>query len=251
MAKTDLAKIDAELAEKAKALKQQLGAPETKKITIDQQGNFIAPGGANLGNELNICVVDFCSKNTFYDRPFVPGNPAAPACIAIGRELADMYPEEESPVKQNDICASCPQNQWGSSGVGNGKACKNTRELAITLIDELEDPDAEPELMLLSLAPTSIKGFDSAAMQAARLYNGPPIKAIFTITTSQPANANYWVVNWSQPEANKYLPRVYPHMEAAEDLISRLPDMSNYEPPSAKQTRAPARQAPPARGARR
>lgn len=249
MAKTDLAKLDAELAEKAKKLKEQLGGPDTKKITIDQQGNFIAPGGANLGNELNICVVDFCSKNTYYDRPFVPGNPAAPACIAIGREIADMYPEDDSPVKQNDTCKGCPQNEWGSSGTGNGKACKNTRELAITIVDDLEDEDAEPELMLLSLSPTSIKGFDAAAMQAFRLYNGPPIKAVFTITTEQPAGANYYVIVWGQPEPNPYLTRVFPYMDQAEDLMSRLPDLSTYEPPSTK-ARNTRPSAPAARGRR-
>lgn len=223
----DLATIDAELAKEAENVRKMVGAPESKKITIDRDGNFAGPGGINLGNEINICVIDFCSANDYYDRPYNPQDPQPPVCFARGREIADMYPEEISPEPQSEDCAKCPHNQWGSRG--NGKACKNMRNLAVVLEEDI-DPESgnDPELHLIQVPPTALSSFDAAVLQTARAFNGPPIKAILTLKAVQ--KGTYTTMQFSSPEPNPHYADLLHLRDAAEDVIARLPDVSNYQP---------------------
>lgn len=231
MAKTDIAKIEADLAAKAKMLQHQIGSGDSKKITVDQKdGQLIGPGGLALGDELRICVVDFCTTNRYYDRGYDPQNPMPPACMAVGDIIAEMAPEEGVPAPQSDLCRTCWANQWESDlQGGRGKACKNTRDLAVVMVDELEDPDLEPELFLISCSPTSLKSFDAAAAQAHRLFGGTPIKAVMTVRVKQ--TANYYNLQFGELEANPYLERVYPLLESTAEMLGHLPDFSNYEAP--------------------
>lgn len=224
----DLASIDQELAERAAQVREQVGQPESKKITVDRNGNFKGPGDLVFGNELTVCVVDFCSANDYYTASYDPNNARPPVCFARGRAIADMYPEDTAPEPQSENCASCPHNQFGSRG--NGKACKNTRNLAVVLADELEGlkEGETPEMYLLPVPPTGLKSFDAFALQAARLYDGPPIKALVTIKVVQ--QGNYNTLQFTMPEPNPHYREVFPLMDAAEELIGRLPNLSKYEP---------------------
>lgn len=222
----DLATIEAELAAKAAEVSKQVGRPESKKITVDRNGNFIAAGGVSIGNSLEIVVVDFCSANDYYTAVYDPNNPSPPVCFARGREIEDMIPEDESPEKQSNDCASCPHNQFGSRG--NGKACKNTRNLAVVLANELGDPDVEPELHLIQVPPTGLKSFDAAALQAARMFNGPPIKCVMTVRVVQ--QGQYNTLQFGDLEPNDHLLQVWDMREEAEDMIARTPDLTNYKP---------------------
>lgn len=223
----DLATIEAQLEAEAAKVSAQVGQPDARKIALDRSGNFIAPGGVNLGTEIEVVVVDFCSANDYYTAAYDANNPKPPVCFARGREIADMYPEEASPEPQSENCAVCPHNQFGSRG--NGKACKNTRSLVVALVNEIddEDPDETP-LYLLSVPPTGLKSFDAAALQAVRILNGPPIKAVYTVRAV--SGGTYTTMQFSTPAPNPYLAAVFPLRDKAEELLSRLPDLTNYVP---------------------
>lgn len=230
MAKTDLARIDADLAERAKSVQQQIGSPESKRITVDQKaGQLMGPGGLGLGDEQKVIVVDFATVNRYYDRPFDQNSPQPPACYAVGDIILDMVPEEGVPARQSDLCRTCWANQWESDAKGKGKACKNSRDLAVVLVDELEDPDVEPALYVVSCSPTSIKSFDAAAAKALQLFGSTPIKAMMMMRVK--ATANYFNLSFGDLETNPYLERVYPLLEDTADLLGRLPDFSKYERP--------------------
>lgn len=234
MARTSLANIEQQLAAKAADFNKTVQQSQGRRIQLDQKtGNFIAPGDVNLGTEVRVVVVDFCSANRFYPGQYDPGNVVPPVCWAFGDVIDEMQPEEAAPEKQSELCKKCPHNEWGSSG--RGKACKNTRELAVVLADELEDPDYEPELFHVSVAPSSIKHFDRAAIEINSLFNGPPIKGIMTMKAKTVKN---WVESdFVDVNANPHLERVFDLMEEAPDLIARDPDMTNYKP-SRQQTPA-------------
>lgn len=223
----DLATIEAQLEAEAAKVAAQVGQPDARKISLDRSGNFVAPGGVNLGTEIEVVVVDFCSANDYYTAPYDPNNPKPPVCFARGREIADMYPEESAPEPQAENCAVCPHNQFGSRG--NGKACKNTRLLAVALTSEIdeEEPDETP-LYLLSVPPTALKSFDAAALQTARMLNGPPIKAVYTVRAV--SAGTYTTMQFSSPSPNPYLAAVFQLRGKAEEMLSRLPDLTNYVP---------------------
>jgi hypothetical protein len=231
--KQDLATIEAQLAEEAKTIGAQLSSADGKKITIDPAtGNFVGPGQENMGTTLRGVIIEFCSSHKYYDRPYSADNAFPPICFAFGQTLAEMAPEEESPEPQNDMCGTpgqpgcCPHNEWGSAANEKGKACQQRREFAFVLEEDLAE--GHPTLYHMSTPPTSIKYFDAAAATIARQLNGPPIKAMVTITAVP--TKNYFSLNFSDIDANTHLAACFPLREAATDLISRFPDTSKYVP---------------------
>lgn len=77
----------------------------------------------------------------------------APDCFSLN----GIRPNPESAMKQSDLCASCPQNAWGSK-VSDGKelkACADQKRLAIVAAD---DPDGP--IYLLQVTPAALKGLN-------------------------------------------------------------------------------------------
>lgn len=236
----DLKTIDETLAQEAANVSKYVGQPSTKKISLDRDGNFVAPGGLALGNEIAVCIVDFCSANDYYTAAYDANNPAPPVCFARGREIEDMIPEESAPEPQNAQCGipnrpgCCPQNEWGSGG-GNRKNCKNTRNLAVVLADDLDLDVEKPELYLMSVPPSALSSFDAMVVQCARMFNSGPIKAIVTVKAIQ--QGTYTTLQFSMPEINPHYAELFELREAALPIIENLPNLANYRPTPAPRGR--------------
>src|SRR5690606_25613194 len=99
-------------------------------------------------NELEVVVVASVFANTLYADKFQPGVVSLPICYAFGDPDSDdpegtMRPHEEAEDPQSDACADCPMNQFGSAPEGRGKACKNTRRLAVMLAEDLDNVEED------------------------------------------------------------------------------------------------------------
>jgi hypothetical protein len=80
--------------------------------------------------------------------------PSAPDCFS----LDGIGPDPESVNPQNDLCASCPQNAWGSKVTPTGqqvKACADQKRLAVVAADDPSGP-----VYLLSVTPAALKGLN-------------------------------------------------------------------------------------------
>lgn len=80
--------------------------------------------------------------------------PAAPDCYS----LDGISPDPESEDAQNDLCASCPHNAWGSKVTPTGqqvKACSDNKRLAVVAADDASGP-----VYLLSVTPAALKGLN-------------------------------------------------------------------------------------------
>lgn len=80
--------------------------------------------------------------------------PAAPDCFS----LDGIGPDPEATDPQNDMCASCPQNAWGSKVTDGGqqiKACSDNKRLAVVAADDASGP-----VYLLSVTPAALKGLN-------------------------------------------------------------------------------------------
>lgn len=246
---TSLANIDSQLNSEVDSIKSQIGGTSGNKIRVEPSGDFILPDGMNLGNEIKIVVVDFASKNSLYLTPFNKDNPTPPDCYAIGKNIATMAPEADSPDKQSDDCAGCPMNVFGSGQNGRSKACKNARVLAVLLVDE-NDPEAHnaPDAPLYSIevSPTSIKSFDGCVSNIARSLNGPPIKAVITVVGKNAGT--YATLSFIEPEANPDYATHFARRQETDDVLFRKPDFAAYEAKAkAPARRAPARRSTPSR----
>ena len=87
--------------------------------------------------------------------------PSGPDCSS----LDGISPDPESTDPQNDLCASCPQNAWGSKVTPTGqqvKACSDTKRLAVVAADDSSGP-----VYLLSVSPAALKGLNQYQKELA------------------------------------------------------------------------------------
>lgn len=94
-------------------------------------------------------------SKTWYAKPWTPDSePQAPDCFS----LDGIGPDPEATDPQNDLCASCPQNAWGSKVTPQGqpiKACADQKRLAVVAADDPSGP-----IYLLSVTPAALKGLN-------------------------------------------------------------------------------------------
>lgn len=226
--------IQEQLRAQAAAMAGRIAPPTGNKIKIGQNKQFTLPDGS-VTDTLDLVIVDFTSKNTFYEGAFDPNNITPPACFAIGPEPKNLVPSANAPAKQCDDCASCPLNQFGSAG--KGKACKNSRVLAVLP----PEADADTPIWTLEVSPTGIKGFDGFVGNVNRAFGMPPISVVVTVSFN-PAETFASLV-FSDPRPNENLEVHFGRQAEAQELLAVEPDVSSYGQAPAK----PAGRATPAR----
>ena len=170
------ANVAQQLAAEAASIASRIGTPSGDRIKVTQSKRFRLPSGEESAGPINAVIVDFVSMNMFYDGAFDPNDITPPICAAIGTEPTTLAPYADSTEKQCDTCSACPQNQFGSSG--KGKACSNTRLLAIMAVDA----DADTPMMLIKVSPTALRSFDGYVGSVARSFQMPPFGVITEIS---------------------------------------------------------------------
>ena len=232
--------IQEQLKAQAAAAASKIAPAGGNKIRYSK-GKFVLPDGSEA-ETLDVVVVDFASVNLYYENGYDKDNIVPPNCFAIHPEPKGMVPSANSPDKQCDDCGSCPQNQFGSAGAG--KACKNTRLLAVLP----PDADADTPMWLLSVPPTAIKGFDGYVGSVLRTFQMPPVAVVTTVSLDP--NEDYFKPLFGDARPNDNLEVHFARREEAEELLAVEPDVSSFGQTKA----APARKPAPARktaGARR
>lgn len=227
---TAMATIDAELANEVALLKKSIAQPSGNRITVKPTGNFILPDGMDLGDNIQVVVLDFASANRLYIQNYDPNNISPPDCFAIGKILHEMAPDPLSPQPQSANCSQCPLNAFGSSSNGRGKACKNSRELAVLLIDpdnpeSANDPGAP--IYTMSLPPKALKSFDGAVGYVMRTLNAPPVKAVLTVTAVNVGT--YAQISFIDPVPNPDYAIHMARRSECESLLFRKPDYAAAE----------------------
>lgn len=222
------AQYQEQMAREMEEIQKRIAAPSGDRVRFTKTG-FRTPDGME-GEELEVVIIDFVSSNLFYDGPYDRDNPAPPGCFAIGNEPSTLVPSDNSPNKQSDSCSVCPNNQFGSSG--KGKACKNTRLLAVTPAE----PDSEGNypVWIMAVPPTSIKMFDAYVSKIAKTHKVPPIGVVTRVTMDD-------AVDYAAPRFSAVRPvdkdDIGTFFELRNDAHDRLyaePDVSQYNAAPAK-----------------
>lgn len=216
-----------QLAKEAQAIASRIAAPSGDRIRFNSNRGFITPDGLE-GETMEVVIVDFVSANLFFDSPYDKDNPQPPACFAIGPEPSLLVPSPNSPDKQADSCNVCPNNQFGSASNGKGKACKNTRLLAV--LPAAGDPGTAP-IWTVSVPPTSLKAFDGYVHDLALKYHTVPLSVVTEITMDQ--NVTYAAPRFKvlHPVATEALGAFMGRREEARERLLTEPDVSQYQPP--------------------
>ena len=138
--------------------KQLAGRTGVKRI-VPKNGIFRkVVGGEEMGKvkgDLNVIVVNASPKvgRIFYVKQWsADAEPTAPDCFSND----GTAPDAGSANPQADRCDGCQQNIKGS-GMGNSKACRYTRRIAVTLEEDF-GTSLEGEVYQMNLASKSLFG---------------------------------------------------------------------------------------------
>jgi len=201
-------------------------------IRISQNKEFSLPDGNKTRDPIDVVVVDYTCKNVYYDKPFDSKNIVPPNCFAIGNDPKTLAPSPNAPEPQAKSCAVCPMNEFKSAANGRGKACSNTRMLAVTPPNIKRDKAGKPvdddlPLWLISASPTAYKGFDGYVQEVARVFELPPIGVITTIGTNP--GVDYPSLVFGNPMPNPDIEDHFDLMDKAKSLLAQEPDVSKFE----------------------
>lgn len=238
-----IANIQDMLRKQAEANASRIEPGSGKSIRVGQDKSFTLPDGTKTREPLELVIVDFVSRNEYYEGAYNKDDIVPPNCAAISPEPKGMIPLASSPDKQCEDCASCPMNQFGSAPTGSGKACKNTRMLAVLP----PDADNETEIWTLKISPTAVKGFDNFVASISRTLQLPPVGVVVTVGFSDAKD--YPCLEFLDPQPNENVAVHLGRQEEAREMLMREPDFSGFGAEKPKASRGPARRATTARRA--
>lgn len=134
------------------------------------------------GNKLDVIVLGSRHANALYTAAYDPDNIASPDCYAYGEDEASMTPHPSVLEPKSDKCSTCPMNAWGSDPKGGkGKACKNSRVLAVIPADTKPDSVMDAEVAIAKLPVTSGQNWGNYVNKIGTLFNRPPLGMITQI----------------------------------------------------------------------
>lgn len=192
-----IAKWDEELAKYAtEAAKVEAAAGGGQLFSI--RGGQLSWQDSHIpNNEMAVIIVDTIFENVLYEGKFDPDTMLAPTCFAFAREEGDLTPHQivvaAGQNQSTDGCKGCEHNEWGSADTGRGKACRNTRRLALLpagtfnrngdfeLFEE-ENHYATATVGFLKLPVTSVKGYANMVKQVAGAMRRPPFGVIIRVS---------------------------------------------------------------------
>jgi hypothetical protein len=143
----------------AQSLAGGIGSGESvPRISIKGSRFRIVEGGTETvldTTTLDVVVVGANPRlsKTWYAKAWTPeSEPSNPDCFS----LDGVSPDTQATEPQNDLCASCPQNAWGSKVTPQGKqikACSDQKRLAVVAADDPTGP-----VYLLQVTPAALQG---------------------------------------------------------------------------------------------
>jgi hypothetical protein len=216
----NIVSIKEALQAQAAGMSERVAPAGGSAIRVTQDKQFLLPDGTKTPGPLELVIVDFTSKNSFYEGAYDPKSIVPPACFAIGQNPLKLVPSANSPLIQSTECNACPNNQFGSNG--NGKACKNSRVLAVLP----PDADENTPLWTLSTSATANKGFDGFVSSVARVFQMPPIGVVATVSFDP--NETYAKLVFSDPQPNPNIGVHFARQEEAKAMLTVEPDVSQF-----------------------
>lgn len=215
----ELTQVDKQLADEAAAIASTISAPASNRIKVRDKV-FTLPDKQILQAPLRVVIVDYTSRNMYYDKPYNENNPVDPICWAINKIPADLAPGPDVADPINETCAGCPYDEFGSHPQTAGKACRNTRYLAVMLPDLKDD-----KIYTIEASPTAIKAFDGYVGVVAKLFAAPPIKVITELSFHP--EKSYPSLMFGNPQPNPDYKEHFARRDDAAELLALAPISGN------------------------
>lgn len=146
-------------------------------------------------NKMRVIVAASAFENALFINKFDPNNIISPLCFALSENGEEMAPHDQSYKKQNDACLGCVNAEWGSdpnSPSGRGKACKETRRLALIPEDALADV-GKAQVAMLRVPVTSVANWAQYVHMLAASAKRPAWSVITEIQVVPDAKKQFQV----------------------------------------------------------
>ena len=189
------------IRDRLKAAAQKAAAKEVVRGQFFKMraGVLSFDGNVIPNSTMGVVILGDIFENVYYGGDFDSDSPAAPECFSFSADSEDGMVPHPSVVAdgrhKSDDCKSCPMNAWGSADKGKGKACKNTRRLAMIPAGSFDNKGVFTPLSLddikaasvgyMRLPVTSVQNFANFAKQSATVL-GLPSFALFTKVFTKP-----------------------------------------------------------------
>lgn len=162
-------------------------------------------------NQMAVVILDSVLENVFYEGKYDPDTPQGPVCFAFGREEKTLAPHQividagNQQCGTSGLCEGCDMNEWGSADVGRGKACRNTRRLALIpagtfnqagkfeLIEDTEHFESTA-IGFMKLPVMSVKGYASFVKQVAGALRRPPFGIVTKVKVVPDPKSQFKVI---------------------------------------------------------
>jgi hypothetical protein len=220
---TEIANYDEMLAALAKkATKTE--KPSSSSIGV-RAGVLSYNGTPVPGNKLGAIIIASTHANLLYEGKYDPNNLSNPVCYAYSEDPdeIELKPHPKSSKPQSDKCETCPMNQWGSDpDGGRGKACKNTRRLALVPDGVTPEDLATAEVATLSLPVMSVKNWGNYVNKLATLFGMPPL-ALKTVVSTQPDQKSQFKITFDDagPVDKSLIPGLLAKVQTAQQMLER------------------------------
>lgn len=208
------------------------------------------------GNKIGVVIASSLFENVFYEGDYDPDSPTPPTCFAFAKEEEDLAPHKsvvERDQGQHEACLGCPMNAWGTADKGRGKACRNTRRLALLPAGEFdkagvfkayteEEHFAKAAMGALKLPVTSVKGYATFVKQVSGALKRPPFGIFTTISVVPDPKTQFKVL--FEPIANvpnSLMPIIMKRRDEAALLLDQPYNLDLDEAPARGNNRPPAR----------
>lgn len=177
------------------------------------------------GNKLDCIIIASTHANLYYEGKYDPNNLASPVCYAYSEDPdeVEMVPHPKSSKPQSDKCATCPHNQWGSDpDGGRGKACKNTRRLALVPANVTPEDVGTAEVATMALPVMSTKNWGNYVNKLATLFGLPPLAFVTTVGTQPDAKSQFKVTFDDNGQIDRaLLPGLMAKLESVKPMLER------------------------------
>lgn len=205
--------------------KQATAVERASTSTIGTKAGILTYGGQPIpGNKLDCIVLASRHTNLLYEGKFDPNNLSNPVCYAYGEDEKTLAPHPSVLNPVSPTCTGCPKNEWGSDpGGGRGKACKNSRSLAIIPADTKPEDVLTAEIAVLKLPVTSVANWSNYVNKLSTLFHRPPLGIFTEIGTQPDAKSQFKVVFQAKGNVgNDMMPGLLAKIETAIPLLERV-----------------------------
>jgi len=235
-AMVSMSDLKKKMAEEAVEESKRLDGGESSFISI--KGGSFTYQGADLGDTLEVVILDFVSENSYYTS-YDPDNPSSPGCYAIGREKNKYLTPLPDCAKLQDKegCEDCWANEWESADTGKGKACKNTKRISVISTSDLEDVDTaeNADVAFIRVPPTSVKSFEKFAKGVTKIHKEMIYGMVVEISFDDDSDYEALLFKAVRPiDDVGILTTIIEKKEQYKEELEEPTDISNYNEPKKK-----------------